>query len=79
MKVFPEILFWCGIAAIPLAWLIWYFGPEIEIVRPILSDVTDPVMRAALKEAHGERLGIFVSIWPVTLLVLSQILEKRWR
>jgi hypothetical protein len=26
---------------------------------------------------HAERLGIWVAIWPVSLLVLSQILEKK--
>jgi hypothetical protein len=34
-------------------------------------------LRAALEEAHAERLGIWVAIWPVTFLVLSQILEKK--
>jgi hypothetical protein len=28
-------------------------------------------------EAHAERWGIFVGLWPVTLLVLSYILEKK--
>lgn len=79
MKIVPQILFWSGIASIPLAWIFWYIGPQIEIVRPILSGVSDPVLRAVLKEAHGERLAIFVAIWPVTLLVLGQILEKRWK
>jgi hypothetical protein len=28
-------------------------------------------------EAHAERWGIFVGLWPVTFLVLSYILEKK--
>jgi len=30
-----------------------------------------------LQEAHAERLGIWVAIWPVTLLVLSFLVEKK--
>ena len=29
MKLLPQVLFWLGIVSIPLAWLIWYFGPEL--------------------------------------------------
>ena len=46
----------------------------MEMVRPSISD---PALRAALQEAHAERLGIWVAVWPVTLLVLSRILEKK--
>jgi hypothetical protein len=34
-------------------------------------------MKAALQEAHAERWGIFAGIWPVTLIVLSTIVEKK--
>ncbi len=61
----------------PFALLVWYFGSEIEIIRPVLAKINDPALRAALQEAHAERLGIWVAIWPVSLLVLSQILEKK--
>ncbi len=76
MNFVSQILFWLGIIAIPLAWLVWYFGPELELVRPVLSDIDDPALRAAFQEAHAERLGIWVSIWPVTLLVLSYIVKR---
>ena len=46
-----------------------------EMVRPVLASISDPALRAALQEAHAERLGLWVAVWPVTLLVLSQILE----
>ncbi len=77
MKMLPQVLFWFGIASIPLAWIVWYFGPLIELIRPVLEGIDDPALRAVLQEAHGERLGIWVGVWPVTLLVLSQIVEKR--
>ncbi len=76
MKLLPRVLFWWGVISIPLAWLMWYAGPEIELVRPVLSGIDDPALRAVLQEAHAERLGIWIGIWPVTLLVLSYILEK---
>ncbi len=76
MKMLPQVLFWLGIVSIPLAWILWYFGPEIELVRPVLSGIDDAALRAVLQEAHAERLGIWVGIWPVTLLVLSQAVEK---
>ncbi len=77
MKMLPQVLFWLGLVSIPLAWVFWYFGPQIELIRPVLGAIDDPALRAVLQEAHGERWGIFVSLWPVTLLVLSQVVEKR--
>ncbi len=77
MKTLPQVLFWLGIISIPLAWLVWYFGPGIELVRPVLSGIDDPALRAVLQEAHAERVGSGVGIWPVTLLVLSYIVEKK--
>ncbi len=77
MKTASEILFWLGILAIPLAWLVWYLGPGIEIGRQVMADIADPALKLALQEAHAERLGLWVSIWPVTLLVLSYILKRR--
>jgi hypothetical protein len=77
MKVLPQVLFWLGLISVPFAWLVWYFGSEIEIIRPVLASINDPALRAALQEAHAERLGIWVAVWPVSLLVLSQILEKK--
>ena len=50
---------------------------RIGTMRPVLSGVADPALRAVLQEAHAERLGIWVAIWPVTLLVLSFIVEKK--
>ncbi len=77
MKMLPQVLFWLGLVSVPFAWLVWYFGPQLEMVRPVLGSISDPALRAALQEAHAERLGIWVAVWPVSLLVLSQILEKK--
>ena len=77
MKKLPEILFWLGIASVPFAWLFWYIGPEIEVARSVFINIQDPAMKAALQEAHAERWGIFAGIWPVTLIVLSTIVEKK--
>ena len=77
MKTESQVLFWLGLISIPLAWLVWYFGPEIANLRPTFADISDPALRAALQAAHAERLGIWVAVWPVTFLVLSQILEKK--
>jgi len=72
----PRVLFWLGIISIPLAWIIWYVGIDVELLRSVLGGIEDPALKAVLQEAHAERLGIWVGIWPVTLLVLSNILEK---
>jgi hypothetical protein len=77
MKTLSQVLFWLGIVSIPLSWGMWYFGTEIEIGRQVIDNVADPALQAALKEAHAERWGIFVGLWPVTLFVLSYILERK--
>ena len=79
MKTAAQILFWLGILCIPLAWMTWYIGPELDSLRMVgtMENITDPALRSALQEAHAERLGLWVSVWPVTLLMLSYILEKK--
>lgn len=77
MESLPKILFWLGIICIPFSWLMWYVGPGFEPLRPVLSGIADPALKAVLQEAHAERWGIFVGLWPVTLLVASFIVEKQ--
>ncbi len=77
MKTLSQVLFWLAIASIPLSWLMWYFGAELELGRQVIAKIADPTLKAAFMEAHAERWGIFVGLWPVTLLVLSNILEKK--
>ena len=71
MKMLPQVLFWLGLVSVPFAWLVWYFGPQLEIIRPVFANISDPALRAALQEAHAERLGLWVAVWPVSFLVLS--------
>jgi len=77
MEKLPQILFWLGIICVPLSWVFWYIGPDIELVRPVLVNIADPALKAALGEAHAERWGIFVGLWPATLLIASFVVEKR--
>ena len=76
MKKLPQVLFWLGIIAIPLAWVAWYIGPDFEPARAVLSGIDDPALRAVLQEAHAERFGIWVGIWPATLIIMSLVAEK---
>jgi len=76
MTTLSQVLFWLGILSIPLAWVMWYFGPTIEIVRHAASKVADPTLRDALLEAHAERWGLFVATWPATLLILSYLVGQ---
>jgi hypothetical protein len=76
MQTLSQVLLWAGLLSIPLSWLVWFFGPQVEIGRHVLGNITDPALKAALQEAHAERWGIFVGLWPVTLLVLSVVLGK---
>jgi hypothetical protein len=75
MKILSQVLFWVGIVSIPLSWLLWYLEPEIG--KQVMSNIEDPALKAVLQGAHAERWGIFVGLWPVTLLVLSYILGQR--
>ena len=76
MTTLSQILFWAGIISIPLSWLMWYLGPRVEVGRHVVGKVADPALREALMEAHAERWGIFVGLWPVTLLVLSSLVTQ---
>ncbi len=77
MKPLSQILFWLGIVSIPLSWMMWHFGPEVEIGRQIFKNIEDPILRSVLMESHAEHWDIFIATWPVTLLVLSYIIEKK--
>ncbi len=76
MEMLSQVSLWVALLSIPLSWLVWFIGPRLEIGRHVLGGVTDPALRAALQEAHAERWGIFVGLWPITLLVLSLILKQ---
>ncbi len=91
MKLLSQILFWAGIASVPFSWLMWHLGTNIELGftilessftplltgKDIIGDIDDEALRIVLREAHAERWGIFVGLWPVTLIVLSYIIGKK--
>jgi hypothetical protein len=76
METLSQIALWVGLLSIPLSWLVWFFGPRLEIGRQVLDKISDPGLKAALQEAHAERWGLFVGLWPIALLVLSLILKQ---
>jgi hypothetical protein len=45
--------------------------------KELISNIDDEALRLVLREAHAERWGIFVGLWPVTLLVLSYIIGEK--
>jgi hypothetical protein len=69
----------------------WHLGANIELGftmmetsftplltgKDIISNIDDEALRIVLREAHAERWGIFVGLWPVTLMVLSYIIGKK--
>lgn len=76
METLSQVALWVGLLSIPLSWLVWFFGPRLEIGRQVLDKISDPALREALQEAHAERWGLFVGLWPIALLVLSLILKQ---
>ena len=76
MEMLSQASLWLGLLSIPLSWLVWFFGPRLEIGRHVLDRIGDPALKAALQEAHAERWGLFVGLWPIVLLLLSLILKK---
>src|ERR1700745_4176856 len=44
-KQLPQVLFWLGLISIPFAWLVWYVGPQMEMVRPVLASISDPALK----------------------------------
>ena len=91
MKLLSRILFWAGVASVPFSWLMWHLGTHVELGftilessftplltgKDIIANIDDEALRAVLREAHAERWGIFVGLWPVTLMVLSYIIGKK--
>ena len=69
----------------------WHLGANIELNftilessftplitgKDIIGGIDDEALRIVLREAHAERWGIFVGLWPVTLMVLSYIIGKK--
>lgn len=75
MKTMSVVLFWFGLACIPLSWVAWAVAPEIG--DTVVSGVADAALREAIDEARQERWGLYVGVWAPTALILSYILERK--
>lgn len=75
MKMLSNVLFWFGVISIPISWLAWFYAPELG--TEVLSGISDPHLKSVMEEAHQERWGIYVGLWPPTLLILSYILGEK--
>jgi hypothetical protein len=68
-----KILYWAGIVSIPLSILIWFTAPNIS---GNFDAVTDAGMKAAFMRLHADLWGVFVGLWPATLLILSKFYKE---
>lgn len=75
MKQLGTLCFWFGLISIPISIAFWFLAPDFG--GNTLAAITDEPLRAALKAANAERWGIFVGLWPATLLILSEIIRRR--
>jgi hypothetical protein len=69
-----KICFVFGLVSIPLSIALWFVAPNLSGAE--LNQIQDVALRNALASAHAERWGIFVGLWPATLLILSQIFSE---
>jgi hypothetical protein len=76
MRTLAQVCFYAGLLSIPLAIGFWFVGPSFAAAP--WDGISDPALRAALTAANKERWGIFIGLWPATLLILSTILEARF-
>ncbi len=70
-----KVCFFAGLLSIPLSIGFWFLAPQFG--ADTFSAISDAALRNALITAHSERWGIFVGLWPATLLLLSNILESK--
>jgi hypothetical protein len=70
-----DIALYAGVLSIPLSIAAWFLKPEFLGVD--YSALTDTVLREILLQAHAERWGIFVGLWPATLIGLSIALRQQ--
>lgn len=74
-KKLAPVCFWGGILSIPLSIGFWFLAPDFG--ASTFDGIADATIREALRAAHAERWGIFVGLWPATLLIFSRILEGK--
>lgn len=74
MRTLASFLFWFGVVSIPLSILFWFIEPNFGGTE--FADIADPAMREAFEAASSQRLAIFVGLWPPTLFILSNLINK---
>ena len=70
-----KICFYFGLISIPLSIGFWFMAPQFG--ADAYTAIADEAIRKAFMAAHSERWGIFVGLWPATLLILSRILDEK--
>jgi hypothetical protein len=70
-----KLCFYSGLISIPISIAFWFLAPEFG--ADTFRGIQDEGVRLALATAHAERWGIFVGLWPATLLILSRILDTK--
>lgn len=68
-----KILLFAGVLSIPASIAIWFLSPNLAGVQ--FDAIADTALRQALKDAHAERWGLFVGLWPATLISLSMAIK----
>lgn len=74
MNNISKVLFWAGIVSVPLSIIIWFTAPNLS---GNFDSVVDSGTRAAFIRLHADLWGVFVGLWPATLLMLSKITEEK--
>jgi hypothetical protein len=74
-QLLSTLCFYLGIISIALSIILWGWAPNLTSNG--FDAITDPALREALRSAHAERWGIFVGLWPATLLILSRHLDPK--
>ena len=69
-----KVLFWAGLISVPLSIFIWFTAPNLS---GNFDAVADSGLRSAFTRLHADLWGVFVGLWPATLLMLSKITEEK--
>ena len=75
MNKLSDFCFYFGLVAILLSIGFWFLAPTLGSAP--YDNITDEALRLSFKAANSERWGIFVGLWPATLLILSRILKSK--
>ena len=74
-QALSTITFYLGLLSIILSIALWIWAPTLSSTG--FEAIADNAIRTAFADAHAERWGIFVGLWPATLLILSRHLDPK--